>query len=105
MSLGAIEAIKEAGLQPGMDIKVVLVDPRFGAIGMLIEGDLNATVESRPRFAPTVYEAALKALNGEELPKWIPAQDTWGKDYPSQDGVFFQSYVQEIHRRLRSGPR
>lgn len=34
------------------------------------------TVECNPLLAPQVYEAALKALNGETLPKWIPSQES-----------------------------
>jgi simple sugar transport system substrate-binding protein len=33
------------------------------------------TVECNPLLAPQVYEAALKASNGEELPKWVPSQE------------------------------
>ena len=40
---------------------------------------VNTVVECNPLLAPQVYEAALKALNGETLPKWVP----------SQEGVFY----------------
>jgi ABC-type sugar transport system substrate-binding protein len=76
MGLGAIEAIKEAGLAPGVDIKVISIDATSGAFKAMIAGELNAAVECNPLFAPQVYEAALKALNGEPLPKWIPTQET-----------------------------
>jgi simple sugar transport system substrate-binding protein len=81
MGLGAVEAIKEAGLVPGQDIKIVTVDATAGAFRALIAGEINVTVECNPLLAPQVYEAALKALNGEEMPKWIP----------SQEGIFYAS--------------
>lgn len=81
MGLGAVEAIKEAGLVPGQDIKIVTVDATAAAFRALIAGEINVTVECNPLLAPQVYEAALKALNGEELPKWIP----------SQEGIFYAS--------------
>lgn len=81
MGLGAVEAIKEAGLVPGQDIKIVTVDATAGAFRALIAGDINVTVECNPLLAPQVYEAALKALNGEDMPKWIP----------SQEGIFYAS--------------
>jgi len=81
MGLGAALAIKEAGLKPGTDIKILTVDATKGAFEGMIAGDLNTVVECNPLLAPQVYEAALKALNGEELPKWIP----------SQEGVFYQA--------------
>ncbi len=79
MALGAIQAIKEAGLKPGTDVKVISFDATAGAFKAMIAGDLNTTIECNPLLAPQVYEAALKALNGEKLPKWVP----------SQEGVFY----------------
>jgi simple sugar transport system substrate-binding protein len=75
MGLGAIEALKEAGLKPGVEVKVLSVDATAGAFKAMLAGELNTTVECNPLLAPQVYEAALKALNGEELPKWVPSQE------------------------------
>ncbi|MBN1812915.1 MAG: substrate-binding domain-containing protein [Anaerolineae bacterium] len=75
MGLGAIEALKEAGLRPGVDVKIVSVDATAGAFRAMLAGELNATVECNPLLAPQAYAAALKALNGEELPKWILTQE------------------------------
>lgn len=86
MGLGAIEALKEAGLTPGVDVKILSVDATAGAFKAMIAGDLNVTVECNPLLAPQVYEAALKALNGETLPKWVP----------SQEGVFYAKDAETI---------
>jgi simple sugar transport system substrate-binding protein len=51
------------------------VDATAGAFKAMLAGELNTTVECNPLLAPQVYEAALKALNGEELPKWVPSQE------------------------------
>jgi simple sugar transport system substrate-binding protein len=75
MGLGAIEALKEAGLRPGLDVKIVSVDATAGAFKAMLDGELNVTVECSPLLASQAYEAALKALNGEELPKWIPSEE------------------------------
>jgi simple sugar transport system substrate-binding protein len=75
MGLGAIEALKEAGLKPGVDVKVLSVDATAGAFKAMLAGELNVTVECNPLLAPQVYEAALKAANGEQLPKWVPSQE------------------------------
>jgi len=75
MALGAIEALKGAGLTPGVDVKLVSVDATFGAFEAMLAGELNVSVECNPLLAPQVYEAALNALNGEPLPKWIPSMD------------------------------
>jgi simple sugar transport system substrate-binding protein len=89
MGLGVIEALKEADLAPAKDVKIVSIDGERAALEAMIAGDLNVTVESSPLFAPQVYEAALKALNGETLPKWIPVQEgVFRMDDPNLEEVF-----------------
>ncbi len=75
MGLGAIEALKEAGLVPGQDVQILSVDATGGAFKSMLAGELAVTVECNPQLGPQVYEAALKAANGEELPKWVPSQE------------------------------
>ena len=75
MGLGAAQALKEAGLKPGVDVKILTVDATAGAFKAMIAGEVNVVVECNPLLAPQVYEAALKALNGESLPKWVPSQE------------------------------
>jgi simple sugar transport system substrate-binding protein len=86
MSLGAIKAIEEYGLKPGVDIKIVSVDAAKGAFEAMIAGKLNATVECNPLLGPEFLEMALKVVNGEPVPKWVP----------SQEGIFFPDNAAEI---------
>jgi simple sugar transport system substrate-binding protein len=72
MAIGAIEAIKEAGLQPGVDILVVSVDAIPDIFDSLDAGEANATVELSPFMGGPAFDAVVATLNGEELPKWIP---------------------------------
>jgi ABC-type sugar transport system substrate-binding protein len=76
MAFGAIEALKEAGLVPAQDVKLISVDATSGAFQAMLDGTLNGAIECNPLLAPQVYEAALAALNGETLPKWIPSQES-----------------------------
>lgn len=73
MALGAIQAIEDYGLRPGVDIKIVSVDASHGAFEAMIAGKLNATVECNPLLGPQFFELALKVVNGEEVPKWVPS--------------------------------
>jgi galactofuranose transport system substrate-binding protein len=74
--IGAIQAIKEAGLVPGKDIQVVAFDATADGFKALISGEMGADIECNPLLAPQVYEAALKAVNGDlSLPKWVPSQE------------------------------
>lgn len=76
MALGAIQAIEEYGLEPGVDIKIVSVDAARGAFEAMIAGKLNATVECNPLLGPQFFELALKVVNGEPIPKWVPSIET-----------------------------
>ncbi len=72
MAIGAIEAIKEAGLVPGTDILIVSVDAIPDIFNSLDAGEANATVELSPFMGGPAFDAVVAHLNGEELPKWIP---------------------------------
>jgi simple sugar transport system substrate-binding protein len=76
MALGAIQAIEEYGLKPGVDIKIVSVDAARGAFEAMMAGKLNATVECNPLLGPRFFELALKVVNNEPVPKWIPSQES-----------------------------
>lgn len=76
MALGAITAIELYGLRPGVDIKIVSVDAARGAFEAMIAGKLNATVECNPLLGPQFFELALKVINGESVPKWVPSKET-----------------------------
>jgi galactofuranose transport system substrate-binding protein len=90
MGLGAALALKDAGLKPGEDVKIVTVDATKGAFEAMIAGTINVAVECNPLLAPQVYEAALKAVNGEDLPEWVPSiegifrQETAAQDLPTR---------------------
>ncbi|MCB9137608.1 MAG: ABC transporter substrate-binding protein [Caldilineaceae bacterium] len=76
MAIGAIQAIEEYGLKPGEDIKIVSVDAVRGAFEAMIEGKLNCTVECNPLLGPQFFDLALKVVNGEEVPKWVPSEES-----------------------------
>lgn len=76
MALGAIQAIEEAGLKPGKDIKIVSIDGVKGAFDAMLEGKLNCTVECNPLLGPQLFDAAQKLANGEELPKRITSDES-----------------------------
>jgi galactofuranose transport system substrate-binding protein len=86
MALGAIKAIEEYGLRPGVDIKIVSVDAARGAFEAMIAGKLNATVECNPLLGPQFLDLALKVVNDEPVPKWVP----------SEEGVFFPDNAKDM---------
>jgi len=72
MAIGAVEAIKEAGLDPAEDILIVSVDAIPDIFDSLDAGDVNATVELSPFMGGPAFDAAIAYLNGEEVPAWVP---------------------------------
>lgn len=72
MAIGAIEAIKEAGLTPAVDILVVSVDAIPDIFDTLDAGETNATVELSPFMGGPAFDAVVAHLNGEDVPKWVP---------------------------------
>lgn len=68
MALGAIQAIEEAGLKPGVDIKIVSIDAVKAAFEAMVAGKLNCTVECSPLLGPALFDAvdAIKAGKGVE---------------------------------------
>jgi simple sugar transport system substrate-binding protein len=69
MALGALQAIKEAGLKPGKDIIIIGVDAVKGAFEAIVAGEMNVTVECSPLLGPQFVEAVKKLVAGETLPK------------------------------------
>ncbi|RJG41200.1 galactofuranose ABC transporter, galactofuranose-binding protein YtfQ [Mesorhizobium sp. YR577] len=57
MAVGAIQAIKEAGLKPGTDIKVVSIDAVPDIFKAMADGEANATVELTPNMAGPAFDA------------------------------------------------
>jgi simple sugar transport system substrate-binding protein len=71
MALGAIQAIKEAGLKPGKDIIVIGVDAVKGAFQAIVDGEMNVTVECSPLLAPQAVQAVRDLRDKKKLPARI----------------------------------
>ena len=57
MAVGAIQAIKEAGLKPGEDILIVAIDAVPDAHLAIANGEMNATIELTPNMAGPALDA------------------------------------------------
>ena len=71
MALGAVDAIKAAGLVPGKDIIIVGCDSVKAAFDAIVAGDMNCTVECNPLYGPFVEEFIERIEAGEELSKEV----------------------------------
>ena len=75
MALGAIQALKDAGKDPGTDVKVVSIDGTRQAVQAITTGDINAVIETNPRFGPLAFDTIDKYLAGKPIPQKIIVQD------------------------------
>ncbi len=75
MAMGAIQALRSAGRGPGKDVLIVSIDGEKAALQAIISGDLNAVVESNPRFGPLAFDTLERFRRGEKLPPRIMLQD------------------------------
>jgi galactofuranose transport system substrate-binding protein len=72
MGIGAIQAIKEAGLKPGKDIKVVSIDGVPDMFKAMADGEANGTVELSPDMAGPALTALIAMKKDNTQPqKWI----------------------------------
>lgn len=88
MALGAVLAIKEAGLNPGTDILIVSVDAVPDIFKAMADGDTNATVELSPHMGGPAFDAIEAYFRGDQdMPKLITiegdvfTQDTAAEEY------------------------
>jgi ABC-type sugar transport system substrate-binding protein len=81
MGIGAIEALKAAGVKPG-ELDIVSVDGTRGGFQAMVDGWFQADVECNPLLGPQVYELALKLMNGEQVDREILTNET--VYYPDQ---------------------
>ena len=64
MGLGAIEAIEEAGLKPGKDIKIVTIDAVHDGMVALSQGKINFIAECSPLLGPQLMDARQEGQGG-----------------------------------------
>jgi galactofuranose transport system substrate-binding protein len=75
MGIGAIEAMKAAGVQPG-DLKIVSVDGTRGGFQAMVDGWFQADVECNPLLGPQVFEMALNLMNGQPVERETLTNET-----------------------------
>jgi simple sugar transport system substrate-binding protein len=75
MGIGAIEALKAAGVKPG-DLFIVSVDGTRGGFQAMIDGWFQADVECNPLLGPQVADMALKLMNGQTIDREVLTNET-----------------------------
>lgn len=75
MAIGAIQAIEEAGLKPGQDIRIVSIDGVRGAFEAMKAGKLNATIECNPLFGAQLAQLIRDVSAGKPVPKRVEVEE------------------------------
>lgn len=72
MLLGAIEAMKSAGLHPGKDVLMISVDGVPDIYRAMLAGEANASVEVKSDIGKYVFDVVQGYLRGRrDYPKWV----------------------------------
>lgn len=78
MALGAIEAMKAAGLKPGKEVVIVSVDATRDAFEAMVRGELNCTVECTPLLGPQLMKVVSDYLKGKTVPwQYISSEEVF----------------------------
>jgi ABC-type sugar transport system substrate-binding protein len=75
MALGAIQALDEAGMEPGKKVQIISVDGVKGAFESMVAGKLDATVECNPLLGPLAFDTITQVRAGTKVPKFIQSKD------------------------------
>jgi ABC-type sugar transport system substrate-binding protein len=75
MAFGALQALKQAGKQPGKDVMVVSIDGTKAAVQDIADGTVAAVVETNPRFGPQAFQALEQWFDGKAVPQTIIMDD------------------------------
>lgn len=70
-AIGAIQALKSAGMKPGEEVAVVGIGGFKDACVCIQNGEMDGTVLCSPWFGPTVFDLCEKIVNGETIDTFI----------------------------------
>jgi ABC-type sugar transport system substrate-binding protein len=86
MGLGALDAIKAAGMKPGTDIQIVTIDAVKDGMTALANGEFNFIVECNPLLGEKTAEVVKSVVAGESV----------DKTYIVEDQSFTQEQAKEV---------
>ncbi len=71
MALGAIQALEEAGINPGTECLIIGVDAIADAFEAIAQGKMHCTVECNPLIGPQFFDMCESVVAGKEIPKIV----------------------------------
>jgi len=92
MTLGALEVLEAAGLEPGRDIILISVDGQQEAIDALAAGKINCIVECTPHLGNDVMALVDALSRGEAIPRVIHPEETVFTEFDDLSGLAPRGY-------------
>ncbi len=92
MTLGALDVLEAAGLDPGKDIVLISVDGQQEAVDALKEGRINCIVECTPDLGENVMRMVDALSRGEEIPKQNHPEETVFTEFDDLSGLAPRGY-------------
>ncbi|MBO3092144.1 ABC transporter substrate-binding protein [Schleiferilactobacillus harbinensis] len=71
MTMGAIQAIEEAGKKPGKDITIISFDSTNDGLQAILDGKINADIECNPMSGEDVMKTAIALKDGKKVQKKV----------------------------------
>lgn len=85
IAIGAVDALKEHGIKPGVDVKILSIDGTTDALTALQKGEINCVVECNPLLGPQLMKAITDLMQGKELPlRIITDESVFTANTPSE---------------------
>jgi simple sugar transport system substrate-binding protein len=95
MMIGAIQAMKEAGLKPGKDVLTISIDAVPDIFKAMADGEANATVELTPDMAGPALDLLIAYRNSGTTPaRWVQTEsklylpDTAAQEYEKRKDLY-----------------
>lgn len=76
MAYGAIDALKNAGLQPGSDVTIISFDANHAALELVMAGEISYDVECNPLHGPRVQAIIEQLEQGATPTKFTYVEET-----------------------------
>lgn len=76
MAYGAIDALKAAGIQPGVDVTIISFDANRAALQLILDGEISLDVECNPLHGPRVQAIIEQLEAGKTPPKFTFVEET-----------------------------
>ena len=78
MMEGAITALKEYGINPGVDVKILSIDGTKEALNGIQAGEVNFVAECTPLLGPNVMQTLRQLQEGKEVPiRVVSSEETF----------------------------